>query len=140
MSSVLPTEGVIQLKESIIDPEDRIVSKPDIAANSIFPILARASLFELHANLLELLKKHLSALEGAKNIVVVGPGAEALPFSEHLEIVATLVNGGNLILLDYNREICDKLPAHLEKTRFASVSGYSVVGRKKRLNNTTTRP
>jgi len=61
VSSVLPTEGVIQLKESIIDPEDRIVSKPDIAANSIFPILARASLFELHANLLELLKKHLSA-------------------------------------------------------------------------------
>jgi len=52
--------------------------------------------------------------------VVVGPGSEALPYSEHLEVLASLLDGGNLILLDYNKEICDKIPAYLESNGFAS--------------------
>jgi len=93
-------------------------SKPDIAANAFYPILARASLFEVYANLLDLLWTRIAASGGPRNIVVVGPGAEALPFSEHREAVTTLVNGGNLILLDYNRDICDALPGFLERTGF----------------------
>ncbi|MDD5580486.1 MAG: class I SAM-dependent methyltransferase [Methylobacter sp.] len=93
--------------------------KPDIAANPIYPALARATLFELHSNLLNLLGKGLSQQPGPKNLVVVGPGSEALPFSENIEVVTTLLNGGNLILLDYNPDICALLPAYLESKGFA---------------------
>lgn len=101
-------------------PDTGNTSKPDIAANSIYPALARATLFELHANLLDLIRKGLSSLKGPKNLVVVGPGSEALPYSENLESLASLLDGGNLILLDYNKEICDGIPAYLEGRGFAS--------------------
>jgi len=103
-----------------VNPDAGNTSKPDIAANTIYPALARATLFELHANLLDLLGKGLSSRKAPKNLVVVGPGAEALPYSEHLESLTSLLDGGNLILLDYNKEICDKIPAYLESKGFAS--------------------
>jgi hypothetical protein len=84
-----------------VNPDAGNTSKPDIAANTIYPALARATLFELHANLLDLLRKGLSSRKAPKNLVVVGPGAEALPYSEHLESLTSLLDGGNLILLDY---------------------------------------
>lgn len=93
--------------------------KPDIAANAIYPALARATLFELHENLLNLLSKGLSMRKGPKNLVVVGPGSEALPFSENLDALNALLDGGNLILLDYNPNICDGLAAYLETKGFA---------------------
>jgi len=102
------------------NPDAGNTPKPDIAANTIYPALARATLFELHANLLDLLGKGLSSLVAPKTLVVVGPGSEALPYSEHLESLASILDGGNLILLDYNKEICDKIPAYLESKGFAS--------------------
>jgi hypothetical protein len=101
------------------NPDSGNRSKPDIAASAIYPTLARATLFELHANLLDLLRKGLSSREAPKSIVVVGPGSEALPYSEHLEALVSLLDGGNLILLDYNKEICDKIPSYLESKGFA---------------------
>jgi SAM-dependent methyltransferase len=108
------------MPEPYVNPDASNASKPDIAANTIYPALARATLFELHANLLELLMKWLSLREAPKNLVVVGPGSEVLPYSEHLESLASLLAGGNLILLEYNKEICDKIPAYLENKGFAS--------------------
>jgi hypothetical protein len=102
------------------NPDAGNTSKPDIAANTIYPTLARATLFELHANLLELLGKGLLSLEAPKNLIIVGPCSEALPYSEYMEALASILNGGNLILLDYNKEICDKIPAYLESKGFAS--------------------
>ena len=91
------------MSKSNANPDAGNTSKPDIAANTIYPTLARATLFELHANLLDLLRKGLLSREAPKNLVVVGPGSEALPYSEHLESLASLLEGGNLILLDYNK-------------------------------------
>jgi hypothetical protein len=96
------------MSESYANPDAGHTSKPDIAANTIYPALARVTLFELHANLLELLRIWLSLREAPKNLVVVGPGSEVLPYSEHLELLVSLLDGGNLILLEYNKEICDK--------------------------------
>lgn len=107
------------MTEPILTAGIAATPKPDIAATSLYPLLARISLFELHANLLELLGKGVAGIEGHRNIVVVGPGSEALPFSEHLETVIGLVNGGNLILLDYNQQICDRLPSYLESKGFS---------------------
>jgi|APLak6261660231_1056022.scaffolds.fasta_scaffold04151_2 hypothetical protein len=107
------------MSKSNANPDSGNTSKPDIAANAIYPILARATLFELHANLLDLLGKGLSSREAPKSLVVVGPGSEALPYSEHLEALASLLDGGNLILLDYNKQICDQIPAYLESKGFA---------------------
>ncbi|MCI0668608.1 MAG: hypothetical protein L0Y43_11210 [Methylococcaceae bacterium] len=90
------------MSESNAIPGGGKSSKPDIAANPIYPVAARAALFDLHANLLDLLERGLAPRESPRNIVVVGPGSEALPFSEHLETVSALLNGGNLILLDYS--------------------------------------
>ncbi len=108
------------MSESYANPDAGHTSKPDIAANTIYPALARVTLFELHANLLELLRIWLSLREAPKNLVVVGPGSEVLPYSEHLELLVSLLDGGNLILLEYNKEICDKIPAYLENKGFAS--------------------
>ena len=107
-----------QLTTTTTHPDNGIIPRPDIAATSLYPILARISQFELHANLLDLLQKGLSGQEGPINIVVVGPGPEVLPFADHLATVTGLVNGGNLILLDYNREICDRIPGYLEQKGF----------------------
>jgi hypothetical protein len=109
------------MSELYVKPGASNASKPDIAANNIYPVLARATLFELHANLLDLLRRGLSSRKAPKNLVVVGLGSEALPYSEHLEALASLLEGGNLILLDYNKEICDKIPAYLESKDFSSL-------------------
>jgi hypothetical protein len=93
-------------------------TKPDIAAQSIYPALARASLFDLHENELELLDKGLSKIKGPRNVVIVGPGSEVVPFSENLETVINMLNGGNLILMDYNGDICNKIPAYLTEKGF----------------------
>lgn len=108
------------MSEPNANPDAKNTPKPDIAANAIYPILARATLFELHANLLDLLGKGLASQKAPKTLVVVGLGSEALPFSEHLEALSSLLEGGNLIMLDYNKEICDKIPAFLESKGFAS--------------------
>jgi len=91
----------------------------DIAATSIYPKLARATLYKLHSNLLEMLGK---ALDRSKqnNLLVVGPGAEVLPFSEELSWVYENLNGGNLILLDYNKEIIKKAQDYLYGKEFHS--------------------
>jgi hypothetical protein len=102
------------------NPDAGNTSKPDIAANTIYPALARATLFELHTNLLDLLGKGLSSRKAPKSLVVVGPGSETLPYSDHMESLSSFLDGGNLILLDYNKEICDKIPAYLESKGFAS--------------------
>jgi SAM-dependent methyltransferase len=109
--------------ETVPSPEP--AGKPDIAATSLYPALARVTLFELHANLLHLMGKGLARVAGPRNIVIVGPGSEALPFSEHREEVTRLARGGNLILLDYNRQICDRLPSYLESRGFAN--GFRIV-------------
>ncbi|MGR8999129.1 MAG: hypothetical protein ACU88J_08790 [Gammaproteobacteria bacterium] len=109
------------MSELYANPDASNTTKPDIAANTIYPALARATLFELHANLLDLLGKGLASKKASKNLVVVGLGSEALPYSEHLEALFSLLDGGNLILLDYNKEICDKIPAYLESKGFASL-------------------
>lgn len=107
------------MSETHAGPDTGNISKPDIAANALYPVLARATLAELHANLLDLLGQGLSSRKGPKTLVVVGPGSEVLPFSENLEALASLLDGGNLVLLDYNREICDGIAAYLEGKGFA---------------------
>jgi hypothetical protein len=91
-------------------PDTGNTSKPDIAANSIYPALARATLFELHANLLDLIRKGLSSLKGPKNLVVVGPGSEALPYSENLESLASLLDDGNLFCWTTTRKSVMEFP------------------------------
>ncbi len=98
--------------------EDIETSKPDIACKLIYPALARAALFDLHDNTLEMVEKGLDSTKGPRNLIVVGPGTEFLPFSNNLDNVVRMLNGGNLMLMDYNEEICGKLEDHLNEKGF----------------------
>jgi len=100
-------------------------SKPDIACKSIYPALARAVMFDLHENEMEMLERSLSGMNSPRNVVVVGPGSEVLPFSENLETVVRMLNGGNMILMDYNAAICDKMPDYLREKGFGEA--FSIV-------------
>ena len=88
-------------------------SAEDLAPKKIYPAIARAMMGELHANLLEVVSYHLRGGSG-KNLLVLGPGSEVLPFSEHLDDVGDMINGGDLILQDYNETICRKMKEYLE--------------------------
>ncbi len=90
----------------------------DIGSTRIYPQLARASLFNLHANALEIIMENLGAFQGPKNFVVIGPGAEVVPFSENLETVVSMLDHGSLVLMDYNADICAKIPAYLQHKGF----------------------
>ncbi len=93
-------------------------SKPDIACKNIYPALARALLYDLHANGMELLEEYLPKTSKPRTLVVVGPGPDVLPFSDNLDRVSKMLDGGNLVLMDYNKAICDKISAYLADKGF----------------------
>ncbi len=93
--------------------------KPDIAATSAYPALARALMSEMHNNQLEMISKGLKNIKGYKTLVIVGPGAEVLPISENKEWLIKNLDGGNLMLMDYNEDICvNKIPSFLKSIGF----------------------
>jgi SAM-dependent methyltransferase len=95
--------------------ENHRYGKQDLADHPVYPAIARALLFNLHENELELLEESMSTLQSPKTLVVVGPGTEVLPFSENIEIASRMIDGGNIVLMDYSEKICKKIPEHLKK-------------------------
>ena len=97
-------------------------TKPDIAASSAYTLIANTVLKELHSNALKLLKNELSAKSDLKSLMIVGPGSDVLPFSNEIEyILETIGTEGNLILLDYNSDICNNAKIRLTKNSFFDV-------------------
>lgn len=93
--------------------------KPDIATTSVYPVFARALMSEMHNNQLEMISRGLKNVKDDKTLVVVGPGAEVLPISEKKEWLVEALDGGNLMLMDYNDDICtNKIPAFLKCVGF----------------------
>lgn len=89
-------------------------SKEDLAPKLIYPALARALMYNLHENALRMIGNSLKDIEGPRTLVVVGPGKEVLPYSENMPQVKRMLNGGTLLLMDYNETICDGAKNYLE--------------------------
>lgn len=96
----------------------------DIAEEGVYPALARALMPEMHSNALELLGEGLAKFEGPRTLVVVGPGREVLPYSGRRKELEGLLNGGNVVLMDYNESICNDIPAYLALRGFGE--GFSI--------------
>ena len=89
-------------------------SKPDIACKPGYSDSAKIVLSELHENLLTTLEGRLKEIE-TPNILVVGPGEDILPYSKDTNRVKEIVKNGNLVLSDYNPEICKGLPKKIQE-------------------------
>ena len=90
--------------------------KPDIAATRVYSKMAKHTLAILHGNQLVLLEKGLNQLEGPKSLFVVGPGRDVLPLSRNKDWLVKNLENGNLVLMDYNPDICDEAKINLENT------------------------
>ncbi|MBW2987136.1 class I SAM-dependent methyltransferase [Candidatus Woesearchaeota archaeon] len=104
-------------------------SRPDLAPKGIYYEIAKALLPNLHNKLIEMLDRSMQKIDGQKTLVVVGPGKDVLPYSERLETVRAILGDSNIVLMDYNDEICREIPKKLEEKGFSNYySLENVVG------------
>lgn len=89
-------------------------SKPDIACKPGYSDSAKIVLKEVHENLLTTLESKLKEKQNP-NLLIVGPGADILPYANNLKRFKNIIKNGNIILSDYNPEICKGLPKKIQE-------------------------
>lgn len=98
-------------------------SKPDIACKSSYTDISNSLFGEIHENLFKTLENKLVG-DTPKNILVVGPGTDVLPYANQWDRTKKVLNGGNIILSDYNAEISRKIPRNLYR---AGITDYKLL-------------
>jgi|GEM_PF-2369657 len=92
--------------------------KRDIANDPMYAITTRIILKDQHAYLLSAVTDFLKQRESPKSLLVLGPGSEVLPFSDHLDGLVAALGNGNMALVDYNPKIRKDVKAYLTKRGF----------------------
>ena len=89
--------------------------KRDIASNrEAYDYLIKAEIFaRLHETLFERVSSHLKDVENPVH-AVLGPSASFMPYAAHPEWLRETFSDGKLILVDYNRDLLDRVGKTLE--------------------------
>lgn len=97
----------------------------DIADKPVYPFIAISVLNEMHGDLVKKISEHAKGKDNY-SLMIIGPGPEAMPFTEHVQTVADWIGNGNLSLIDYNESILNKVKEYLKEKGFEK-AGLNIV-------------